>query len=418
MTDNPQLWCNFCSKSSSQVKKLIAGPDVYICNECVEKCYGILTDKTSTKKIKEETKKQNILPSPLEIKNFLDEYVIGQDYAKEVLSVAVYNHYKRIENPIIDGVEIEKSNICVTGASGTGKTILAQTIAKFLNVPFAMADATSLTEAGYVGDDVETIISRLLLAADNDVRKAEKGIIFLDEIDKKRAGGNGGASNRDISGEGVQQALLKLLEGTEVFIPPAGMKKANASELLKINTKNILFIVGGAFVGLDKIVEQTLNKESSRIGFSSPNKKISSRELLTKVEPEHLIQFGIIPELAGRLPVIAPLNELTIEELTRILVEPKNAIVKQFQGLFRIDGISLEFATDALAAIATIAKTKKTNGRALRNVIETALMKTQFKLPDLAKEGVIKIIITKDLIETGNAPTYIYQKKTRKSLDH
>lgn len=403
MSDNSQLTCSFCSKSSKDVKKLIAGPNVFICNECVTTCYQILTE--TPKSIKEE--KSRKIPTPIEIKEFLDEYIIGQDHAKEVLSVAVNNHYKRIENPIINGIEIDKSNCVLVGPSGTGKTMLAQTIAKMLDVPFVIVDTTTLTESGYVGDDAETIITRLLSNCDNDVKRAERGIIFLDEIDKKRSSPQG-ASGRDVSGEGVQQALLKIIEGTEVLVAPAGSKKSSG-ELLKVNTKNILFVVSGAFVGLEKIVEKSLSSSKNKIGFGAEiGKKHDNLDLLKKIDSEHLVQYGLIPELVGRLPIIAPLADLTEEELVRVLIEPKNAVLRQFQAMFSLENVELEFASDALLAIAKNAKDKKTNGRALRNVLETILMKIQFNLSGLKSSGISKIIITVDTVVYGAEPLYVY----------
>jgi ATP-dependent Clp protease ATP-binding subunit ClpX len=406
MVEYANLHCNFCGKSATEVKKLIAGPEIYICNECVDKCYGIL-NKNNAKNDKRMSIAKS-LPFPREIKEFLDQYVIGQDTAKEVLSVAVYNHYKRLENPVIDDVEIDKSNILLHGKTGVGKTLLAQTIARMLDVPFAIADATSLTEAGYVGDDVESIITRLLQSANNDVEKCERGIIFLDEIDKKSARSSAGGT-RDVSGEGVQQALLKLLEGSEILVPPNGGKKNPNTEMIKINTKNILFIVGGAFVGLDKVVERSLAKDGSSMGFGSTQTS-KTTQLLQKVESEHLVSYGLIPELVGRLPVITALDDLTEEQLVRVLTEPKNALIKQYIAMFKIDGIELEFDKEALLAIAKIAKKRKTGGRALRSVIEGKLMKTQFNLPDLKKNGANKIIIHAATIESDEQPEVIYDE--------
>jgi ATP-dependent Clp protease ATP-binding subunit ClpX len=408
MTDNENVHCSFCGSPAKEVKKLIGGHDVFICDTCVDKCVEVLNEKKPkiNKKSSVEIDSLNKVTrskSPREIKEFLDLYIIGQDFAKEVISVGVYNHIKRLENPFIDGVEIEKSNILLCGPTGVGKTLLAQTIAKMLDVPFAMADATSLTEAGYVGEDVESILGRLLSAADNDVRKAETGIIFLDEVDKKRS--NGGSSNsRDVSGEGVQQALLKLLEGSEIMVAPAGVKRNSGTEMVKMNTKNILFIVGGAFVGLDKLVEKGHNKGQTSIGFSSSVGKAKMVDPLTFIEPEHLLQFGLIPELIGRLPIIAPLSDLDEEQLVKVLTEPKNALIKQMTALFRLEGILLEFEPNALIAIAKIAKQRKTNGRALRSVLETRLMKTQFQLPDLRDEGVKKIVVTEASINDCTPP--------------
>ena len=405
--------CSFCGKPSTEVKKLIAGPGVYICNECVGKCYEILLDGSviNSSPIKPAPIAEKQLPNPREIKEFLDEYVIGQDYAKEILSVSVYNHYKRLENPVIDGVEIDKANLLVVGKSGTGKTLLAQTIARFLEVPFAIADATSLTEAGYVGEDVESIISRLLTSANNDVKKAERGIIFIDEIDKKAAR-NTNSGNRDVSGEGVQQALLKMLEGADVMVAPAGVKKSPSTELTKVNTKNILFIVGGAFNGLEKIVERSISKDQIGIGFGAKCiDKVKSKDidLLRQLEPEHLVEFGLIPELVGRLPIIAPLSELDEDQLVHVLTGPKNAIIKQFVAMFRVEGVQLDFTEAALMAVAKIAKLRKTNGRALRSVLESVLMKTQFKLPDFRENGVVRILIGEGTITGASDPEVFFE---------
>lgn len=402
------LHCSFCGKSATEVKKLIAGPDVYICNECVDKCHGILTDGAPGKTKAGAPKTP---PTPREIKQFLDLYVIGQDHAKETLAVAVYNHYKRLNHPIIGDVEIEKSNILMFGPTGVGKTLLAQTIARMLDVPFAIADATSLTEAGYVGDDVESIITRLLQAADNDPRKAERGIVFLDEIDKKRSKSEGGSSSRDVSGEGVQQALLKLFEGADVLVPINGARKNPNTEMVKISTRNILFIVGGAFVGLDKVVERALAGEAGTIGFNLKailKNSQKTAELLRRVEPEHLIAYGLIPELVGRLPVITALDELDEGQLVRVLTEPKNAVIKQYTALFKLDGVDLSFDTEALASIAHIARLRKTGGRALRSVIEARLMRTQFNLPDLRRQGANRIVVHADTFDADAPPEVFF----------
>jgi ATP-dependent Clp protease ATP-binding subunit ClpX len=329
--------------------------------------------------------------------------VIGQNHTKEVLSVAVYNHYKRLENPVIDGIEIDKSNILMIGQTGVGKTLLAKSIARMLDVPLTIVDTTSLTEAGYVGDDVESIISRLLQAADNDVKKAERGIIFLDEIDKKRSREVTGSSNKDVTGEGVQQALLKLLEGTETMVASGNRRGPNA-DLVKVNTHNILFILGGAFVGLDKILEQ----EETSIGYGAKvdKQKIQSKDSFRRVEPEHLIKFGLIPELIGRVPVITMLDELDEDQLVRILTEPKNALIKQYSKMFALD---LTFDADALQAVARLARTRKTNGRALRSVLESRLLRTQFDLPDMKAKGISEIIVRKATIVDGTEPDVVYK---------
>lgn len=422
MADFSKLHCSFCGKTASEVKKLIEGPDVHICDNCIDVCYDTIhlptpqSQKAKTPVAKAtvvELEKEKSAPTPREIKAFLDEYVIGQDHAKDIMSVAVYNHYKRLKNPIIDGVEIEKSNILIFGPTGVGKTWLVQTVARMLDVPFASADATSLTEAGYVGEDVESIVSRLYQAADCDVKKTERGIIFLDEIDKKRSK-EGGSAVRDVSGEGVQQALLKILEGTEVSVTASGGRKIPGSETAKVNTKNILFIVGGAFVGLDKIVEKALTKSSSgNIGFGAKNiNKKTNAEWLRLVEPDHLVSFGIIPELVGRLPIITPLEELTESQLVSILTEPKHALVKQYVKMFNIDGVELEFTEDALLEIAKLALIRKTGGRGLRSVMEKILMKIQFNLPEFQKEGIAKIIIHEGCINRMEDPKYIWNNLT------
>lgn len=402
------LHCSFCGKPASDVKKLIAGTSVYICDECVDLCYGILHEEAAPKNA--DGGGAFSAPSPREIKEFLDSYVVGQDRAKEVLAVAVYNHYKRLANPVIDGVEIDKSNILMVGPTGSGKTLIVQTLARMLNVPLAIADATSLTEAGYVGDDVESIVTRLLQAANYDVKQAERGIIFVDEIDKKKSG-VGGSSTRDVSGEGVQQALLKLLEGSEIFVPPQGGRKNPNAEMIKVNTKNILFVVGGAFVGLDKIVERSMRKGKARIGFSATvgGTPPSTSELLGKVEPDHFIAFGMIPEIIGRLPVFAVLEELNETQLINILTEPKNAIAKQMVKMFGLDGIELHFEPEALTATAREAIKRKTGGRALRSVLETALIRLQFQLPDLRKQGATRIVIGPGVITSGEPPVIEYE---------
>lgn len=404
-----KLYCSFCSKSANEVKKLIAGPNVYICDECVGLCHSILSADAPLDKQPEETQEHEAIPNPTKVKEFLDQYIIGQEYAKMVVSVAVSNHYKRLAHPVVDGVEIEKSNILIFGPTGSGKTLIAQTIARYLDVPFVIADATSLTEAGYVGDDVESIVSKLLQAAGGDVSKAERGIIYLDEIDKKHKKDGGGTGSRDVSGEGVQQALLKILEGSDIMVPSTGGKKSPASDMVKINTRNILFIVGGAFVGLDKVVEKSLNKDAG-LGFNSKvmDKSKPVDDLLRHAKPEHLVQFGIIPELIGRLPVSAPLEELATPQLVRVLTEPKNAVIKQFVKLFSIEGVELVFEDGALEEVAKIAKDRKTGARGLRSVIENKLIKTQFNLIDYRDAGATKVIVTRETFANDEEPIVIY----------
>jgi len=397
MAQPQKLYCSFCSKSQRDVKKLIANPaeTSYICEECVDQCTTILTD-TPLRILNNQIKP---VPSPCSIKDFLDQYVIGQDHAKEVLAVAVYNHYKRLEHPVIDGVEIDKSNILLYGPTGVGKTLLAQSIARMLDVPFLITDATSLTEAGYVGEDVEHIISRLLQAADHDVKRTERGIVFIDEWDKKRSRDVTGTTHRDVAGEGVQQAVLKLLEGTDVMVPASNRRGPNV-ELVKVNTRNILFILGGAFIGLDRIVDDV----GTAIGYGTVLQKTVPRV----VEPEHLMKYGMIPELVGRLPVIAGLDDLDEQQLVLVLTEPRNAIIKQYTAMFALDGIHLQFDQEALLAVGKQARARKTNGRALRAVLESRLLRTQFRLPDLRDQGVERVIVHAATITDGQEPEMIY----------
>lgn len=396
--------CSFCGKSEKEVKRLIqGGNNINICNECIDVLNGMIKDeeKSGTRPVFSEE-----LPSPAKMKAFLDEYIIGQHQAKKALSVAVYNHYKRLQmnDNSDDGIEINKSNILMIGTTGSGKTLLAQTLAKCLNVPFAIADATALTEAGYVGEDVETIIQKLLVNCDNDIKRAERGIIYIDEIDKIARKGENVSITRDVSGEGVQQALLKLVEGTIAGVPPQGGRKHPNQELLHVNTKDILFICGGAFAGLENIINK--RTEKGGIGFTasvhSKEALHENNEILRQVEPEDLVKFGLIPEFVGRLPVITMLDTLDEEALVRILTEPKNAIVRQFQKMFSYEEKELEFTPEALTAIAAKAIKRKTGARGLRSIVEQALLETMFSLPD--EKGVNKITVTKDTIDNGVAP--------------
>lgn len=403
------LECSFCAKGQNEVRKLIAGHGVYICDECVDLCYQIVREDDVPNTINDS------IPSPKEIKKFLDQYVIGQDYSKMVLSVAVYNHYKRLDNPIIDEVEIEKSNVLFLGPTGCGKTLLAKTIARMLDVPFTIADATSLTEAGYVGDDVENIVVSLIQAADGDVEKAQRGIIYVDEVDKLARRGDSASITRDVGGEGVQQALLKILEGTICRVPPQGGRKHPNQEIVEIDTTNILFILGGAFVGLDKIIEQR-RTDTVSIGFGAEVKgkvddSMDLSHLLDDVQPKDLHKFGLIPELVGRIPVRAALKELTKEELVKVLTEPRNSVTKQFIKMFGLEKIELEFTDGALKEIAKITIKDRTGARGLRSVIEDRLLKLQYNLPDHRENGVTKIVANKEFIKGDVEPIMIYEPK-------